>query len=80
MKSTSLSDKEKILKEPLSLYEQEAFYKEDVKEAIKRLICIIKSNYRLLEVNDKYILQDIKEIFGADLCSDTLKGIKEKSE
>ena len=32
---TSLSDKEKILKEPLSLYEQEAFYKKDVKEAIK---------------------------------------------
>jgi len=66
---TSLSDKEKILKEPLSLYEQEAFYKKDVKEAIKELKKKLDPFMYKIEVE-----QLLDEIFGAELCSE------EKSE
>ena len=77
----SLSDKEKILKEPLSLYEQEAFYKEDVKEAIKEFMKeMVESESMSEELFISRLIINFEEIFGKELCSDTLKGIKEESE
>ena len=87
---TSLSDKEKILKEPLSLYEQEAFYKKDVKECIRnikdKMFRYIKDNHKCLGIGCPHCLNwavckaIIEEETGKELCSDTLKGIKEESE
>jgi len=85
---TSLSDKEKILKEPLSLYEQEAFYKEDVKETIKKLkrkILMFNKNvseeeWKLNSINIITLFPIINEEFGADLCSEEKGFIKEWAE
>jgi len=67
---TSLSDKEKILKEPLSLYEQEAFYKEDVKEAIKELKARLLSDKMFSQCDKDLIELEINEIFGKELSSE----------